>query len=140
MIALTPQAPDQLETPGVPAQPDQIIAPVVALTDAACKQIRRTLARKQQSLPGAFLRLGVKGGGCSGLSYIMGPDTEFDEGDRTWVTEDGIRVVIDTKSMAYLTGTVIDYDMKNLLEGGWVYKNPNAARSCGCGTSFTPAG
>ena len=139
MMTLTPQTPERLETPEVPALPEQIIAPAVDLTDGARKQIKRVLARKQQALPGAFLRLGVRGGGCSGLSYVMEPDIEFDESDRTWVTEDGIRVVIDKKSLTYLTGTVIDYDLKNLLEGGWVYKNPNAARSCGCGTSFTPA-
>jgi len=95
--------------------------------------------RKQQSLPGAFLRIGVRGGGCSGLSYQMEPDTEFDDRDLTWVTTDGIRVVVDQKSLGFLNGMTIDYDIKNLLEGGWVYKNPNAARSCGCGTSFTPA-
>jgi iron-sulfur cluster assembly protein len=54
------------------------------------------------------------------------------------VTDDGIRVVVDSKSLTFLNGMTIDYDIKNLLEGGWVYKNPNAARSCGCGTSFTP--
>jgi iron-sulfur cluster assembly protein len=69
----------------------------------------------------------------------MEPDTEFDDRDLTWVTTDGIRVVVDQKSLGFLNGMTIDYDIKNLLEGGWVYKNPNAARSCGCGTSFTPA-
>lgn len=131
--------PVELSTPDVPATPDQVIEPVVMLTESASKQIRRVLAKKQQAMPGAFLRIGVKGGGCSGMSYFMEPDTEFDELDRTWVTGDGIRVVIDVKSMKFLAGTTIDYNVKNLLEGGWVYNNPNAARSCGCGTSFTPA-
>lgn len=132
-------APAQLETPDVPATPEQVIEPVVFFTQSAAKQIRRVLAKKQQSIAGAFLRVGVKGGGCSGMSYFMEPDTEFDELDRTWVTGDGIRVVVDAKSMKFLAGTTIDYNLKNLLEGGWVYDNPNAARSCGCGTSFTPA-
>jgi iron-sulfur cluster assembly protein len=69
----------------------------------------------------------------------MDADTEEDDFDKTWVTEEGIRVVVDAKSLTFLTGMTIDYDIKNLMEGGFVYKNPNAARSCGCGTSFTPA-
>src|SRR5579884_4071919 len=92
----------ELATPDVPAEPDQIIEPTIALTDAARAQVRRVLARKQQALPGAFLRIGVKGGGCSGLSYFMEPDTEFDELDRTWVTDDGIRVVVDVRSLKFL--------------------------------------
>jgi len=139
MITLTPAAPDTIVTAEVPAEPSQIIPAAIDLTESARKQIRRVLVRKQQSLPGAFLRIGVRGGGCSGLSYQMEPDTEFDDRDLTWVTTDGIRVVVDQKSLGFLNGMTIDYDIKNLLEGGWVYKNPNAARSCGCGTSFTPA-
>jgi len=131
-------SPLKLATPDVPATSEQEIEAVVELTENARKQISRVLAKKQQALPGAFLRIGVKGGGCSGMSYFMEPDTEFDELDRTWVV-DGIRVVIDAKSMKFLAGTTIDYSLKNLLEGGWVYDNPNASRSCGCGTSFTPA-
>lgn len=137
--ALERAEPARIETPNVPAAPEQIVEPVISLTESASKQIRRVLAKKQQAMPGAFLRIGVKGGGCSGMSYFMEPDTEFDELDRTWVTQDGIRVVVDAKSMKFLAGTTIDYNLKNLLEGGWVYNNPNASRSCGCGTSFTPA-
>jgi iron-sulfur cluster assembly protein len=126
-------------TPEVSAMPEQVVAPAIEITDAARKQIARVLARRQQQdLPDAFLRVGVKGGGCSGLSYFMEPDTEFDDRDRTWVAEDGIRVVVDERSLQFLAGMTIDYDIKNLMEGGFVYQNPNAARSCGCGTSFTP--
>jgi iron-sulfur cluster assembly protein len=138
MIALTSKAPDTIETAAVPAEPDQIISPAIELTDSARGQIKRVLKRKQQLMPGAFLRIGVKGGGCSGLSYLMEPDTEFDDRDTTWVTDDGIRVVVDRKSLTFLNGMTVDYNIKNLMEGGWVYTNPNAARSCGCGTSFTP--
>jgi len=138
MITLTPNVPDSIEPVSVPAEPDQIISAAIELTEGARKQIKRVLIRKQQAMPGAFLRIGVRGGGCSGLSYQMEPDTEFDDRDKTWVTSDGIRVVVDQKSLTFLKGMTIDYDIKNLLEGGWVYKNPNAARSCGCGTSFTP--
>jgi iron-sulfur cluster assembly protein len=87
--------------------------------------------------PGVFLRIGVKGGGCSGYSYVMKPDIEFDEMDRTWELGDGLRIVIDRKSMRFLAGATLDYSIKNLLEGGFKFDNPNAVKSCGCGSSFT---
>ena len=138
MIALTPKEVAELRVPEVAAAPEQVIEPAVEFTDTARKQIKHALARKQAAEPDTFLRIGVKGGGCSGLSYMMEPDTEFDERDRTWVTADGIRVVADQRSLEFIAGMTIDYDLKHLMEGGYVYKNPNAARSCGCGTSFTP--
>ncbi len=138
MISTTLNIAETLEPIELHAAAGQVIPAAIGLTDSAKKQIRRVLIRKRQSLPGAFLRIGVRGGGCSGLSYQMEPDTEFDDRDMTWVTDDGITVVVDQKSLTFLNGMTIDYDIKNLLEGGWVYKNPNAARSCGCGTSFTP--
>ena len=116
----------------------RLVPEAIHITDAAQKQIARILARKQATMPGAFLRVGVKGGGCSGLSYAMEPDTEFDERDCSWTTESGVQVVVDEKSLEFINGMTIDYSIKNLMEGGFVYENPNAARSCGCGTSFTP--
>jgi iron-sulfur cluster assembly protein len=110
---------------------------VVALTDSARAQIRRVLAKKGD--PAAFLRLGVRGGGCSGLSYVMKPDTDFDpDFDRTWEEKGGPRIVVDHKSITFLRGATLDYSMKNLLDGGFKFDNPNATKSCGCGTSFTP--
>jgi iron-sulfur cluster assembly protein len=114
----------------------ETISPAVTLTEAARKQVHRILQKK--NLPDAFLRVGVRGGGCSGLSYMMQPDTETDEFDLTWLEPDGLRVVVDPKSVQFLQGTVLDYSTKNLLEGGFKFQNPNAAKSCGCGTSFTP--
>ena len=69
----------------------------------------------------------------------MEPDTETDDRDLTWRHEAGFDVVIDRKSLEFLAGVTIDWDIKNLMEGGFVWKNPNAAKTCGCGTSFTPA-
>lgn len=112
------------------------IDPQITLTAAAVRQVQRSLDRQAAA---AFLRIGVKGGGCSGLSYFMEADTQTDESDKTWVTDEGVRVVVDAKSLKFLTGMTVDYSIKNLMEGGFIYKNPNAARSCGCGTSFTPA-
>jgi len=113
---------------------DQIIEPVVTFTANAVKQMERALARKG----GAFIRIGVKGGGCSGLSYVFKPDSEFDELDRTWVLDSGMRIVTDGRSTKFIAGMNVDYDVKNLMEGGFVFDNPNATKSCGCGTSFTP--
>jgi iron-sulfur cluster assembly protein len=108
---------------------------VVALTDNAIKQVKRQMAKTGQE--GKFLRLGVRGGGCSGLSYVIDFDDEADpEFDRTYTVGD-LAVVVDRKSALYLKGTTLDYNIKNLMEGGFVFQNPNATRSCGCGTSFT---
>jgi iron-sulfur cluster assembly protein len=115
-------------------QPDQVIEPVVTFTETAVKQMQRALERKG----GAFIRLGVRGGGCSGLSYIFKPDAEFDETDQTWVLDSGLRIVTDARSTKFISGMTIDYDVKNLMEGGFKFDNPNAVKSCGCGTSFTP--
>lgn len=124
----------EVESPSPPE-----IEPAVTITDAAAKQIRRSLDKKNAAQPGAFLRLGVRGGGCSGLSYVMEPDYETDERDRAWTHSAGFTVVVDAKSLDFLAGVTLDWDIKNLMEGGFVWRNPNAARTCGCGTSFTPA-
>jgi len=108
---------------------------VLELTAAAVKQVRNLRSRKGNVDLG--LRVGVKGGGCSGLSYVMNLEEAPRDTDIVHQFED-IRVWVDPKSARFLQGMVIDYSIKNLLEGGWVYNNPNAGRSCGCGTSFTP--
>lgn len=109
--------------------------PLIAITDAAVRQVKRQMAK--QGAEGKYLRLGVKGGGCSGLSYVIDFDDEIDaEFDRTWTVGD-LNVVVDRKSALYLRDTTLDYNIKNLMEGGFVFNNPNAVRSCGCGTSFT---
>jgi iron-sulfur cluster assembly protein len=116
-----------------------VIEPAVAITDAAARQIRRALAKKADTMPNAFVRLAVKGGGCSGLSYVMEPHNIADNRDRQWMHPEGFLVVIDTRSLEFIAGSTIDYDIRNLMEGGFVWSNPKAAKTCGCGTSFTPA-
>lgn len=106
----------------------------VILTPGALAQIRRLLAKDGR--PEAFLRLGVKGGGCSGFEYVMKIDTVGKPIDLVFET-DGVKVVCDSKSAAYLQGSTFDYT-GNLIGGGFKFDNPNVARSCGCGTSFTP--
>jgi iron-sulfur cluster assembly protein len=99
------------------------------------------LARVQQLIAkdgreGVFLRLGVKGGGCSGLEYVIKLDTQPSKLDIS-VEIEGVRVVSDSKSAKFLDGAVLEFT-NNLIGGGFKFENPNAGRSCGCGTSFTP--
>jgi iron-sulfur cluster assembly protein len=81
------------------------------------------------------LRVGVKGGGCSGLSYVMDFDDKTDEFDEVIQLDGGLKVVIDRKSVLYLYGTELDYS-DGLNGKGFQWGNPNASRTCGCGESF----
>jgi iron-sulfur cluster assembly protein len=104
------------------------------LSEAAVKQVNEL--KRTQGLPAeTFLRMGVRGGGCSGLSYLLEFDTELGPHDREFDI-DGIRVVCDKKSYLYLNGTTLDY-VKQGLTGGFTFVNPGAKSSCGCGTSFS---
>jgi iron-sulfur cluster assembly protein len=81
------------------------------------------------------LRVGVKGGGCSGLSYVMDFDNTIESTDETVEIDGGLKVVIDRKSVLYLYGTELDYS-DGLNGKGFQWGNPNASRECGCGSSF----
>jgi iron-sulfur cluster assembly protein len=106
----------------------------VELTEAATRQVKEL--KQQQSLPETtFLRMGVRGGGCSGLSYLLEFDTELGPHDKQFEV-DGVTVVVDRKSYIYLNGTTLDY-VKQGLTGGFTFINPQAKSSCGCGTSFS---
>lgn len=82
---------------------------------------------------GGFLRLGVRGGGCSGFQYQLAID-EMGDGDIQW-DQDGIELICDRASLAYLTGAVLDY-RETFEESGFHFENPNATAACGCGSSF----
>lgn len=103
------------------------------LSETALKEVKRLMAG--QNLENAFLRVGVKGGGCSGLSYSLEFDTEVGPHDKT-LDIDGVKVVCDAKSYLYLNGTTLDYVTQGLT-GGFTFVNPNAKSTCGCGTSFS---
>jgi iron-sulfur cluster assembly protein len=105
----------------------------VILTEKASKQVKKLMA--EQKLDQVFLRMGVKGGGCSGLSYSLEFDTEKGKHDKTFEI-DGVPVVVDAKSYLYLNGTTLDYVTEG-LQGGFTFVNPQAKSSCGCGTSFS---
>ena len=104
------------------------------LSDAAVKQVKE-LRQAQNLGEDVFLRMGVKGGGCSGMSYALEFDNEVGPEDREFQI-DGVRVVCDTKSYLYLSGTTLDYVQEGLT-GGFTFGNPNAKSSCGCGSSFS---
>jgi iron-sulfur cluster assembly protein len=116
----------------------QVPAPApggLQVTASAVKRIRVILAKEGISPEEGGLRLGVKGGGCSGLSYSVGFDSHPRERDNIFTFED-VRVFIDPKSFVYLQGMTLDYE-ETLIRQGFNFINPNSARSCGCGTSFS---
>jgi iron-sulfur cluster assembly protein len=108
---------------------------VINITEAAASQIREMMVQGDEV--GAHLRVSVKGGGCSGLSYGMGFDRDINEDDHQ-LEQHGIKVLIDKDSVAILKGTKIDYK-ESLMGGGFTIDNPNAIASCGCGSSFKTA-
>jgi iron-sulfur cluster assembly protein len=105
------------------------------VTANAVRRIRVILAKEGISTDEGGLRLGVKGGGCSGLSYAVGFDAKSRERDNIFTFED-VRVFIDPKSFVYLKGMTLDYE-ETLMRQGFNFLNPNSSRSCGCGSSFS---
>ena len=106
---------------------------MIGITAKAAEKIKALLAEK--CLEDSALRVGVKGGGCSGLMYHMDFDKELKPGDKVFEAE-GVRVVVDPKSYIYLKGTTLDYS-EELMGAGFRFNNPNVKRACGCGESFT---
>lgn len=105
----------------------------IIITPRAAEEIRKIKA--SNNIPETHaLRLGVKGGGCSGLSYVLAFDERPREND-TVLTIEGLTVHVDPKSLFYLSGTTLDFS-DGLNGRGFVFSNPNAARTCGCGNSF----
>ncbi len=107
---------------------------LISVTESAREQIRR-LMKKENQPEGAALRVSVVGGGCSGLSYKMAFEKTPAEGDSI-IEQEGLRVLIDPRSALFLKGITIDYQ-DGLNGAGFTFQNPNAKRSCGCGTSFS---
>ncbi|WP_221567692.1 iron-sulfur cluster insertion protein ErpA [Alkalihalobacillus sp. TS-13] len=108
---------------------------MIIITEAAVNQIKQMMAAEEGD--NLNLRVGIQGGGCSGLSYGMGFDSEVQESD-TKFEQHGIGVVVDADSKKALEGTTIDYK-QNMMGGGFTIDNPNAIASCGCGSSFKTA-
>ncbi|TCT19072.1 iron-sulfur cluster assembly protein [Melghiribacillus thermohalophilus] len=108
---------------------------VVTITESASLQIKEMMKDEDQEK--VHLRFGVKGGGCSGLSYAMGFDYEITENDLTFESN-GIPVVVNKQDIPIIEGTTIDFK-QNMMGGGFTIDNPNAIVSCGCGSSFRTA-
>lgn len=107
--------------------------PIISLTDAALKEVKRLI--NVQGIEEGGLRLGVKGGGCSGLSYTINFDDKIGQYDQVYEI-DGVKVIVDAKSAIYLQGTQLDYQ-KDMMGGNFKFLNPNANKTCGCGESFS---
>lgn len=106
----------------------------VSLSERAIAEVQRIIT--EQNLPeGTGLRVGVKGGGCSGFSYTLGFDDQKKPTDQINEVE-GVTVMCDPKSFLYLNGTVVDFE-ESLMGRGFKFTNPNADKSCGCGESFS---
>lgn len=106
---------------------------MIKLTETAIQEVKRI--RNKQGDQNQYLRLGVESGGCSGLNYKMSFDDKIGEQDKLY-DFDGIKVVVDIRSLLYLMGMSLDYTGE-LLGGGFKFTNPNAKKSCGCGHSFS---
>lgn len=106
----------------------------VMLTERAASEVKKIL-QEQKLEEGTLLRVGVTGGGCSGFSYALGFDKAFDEKADSKYDHHGVSVVVDKKSALYLDGTTVDF-YDGLEKRGFTFDNPNAVKSCGCGSSF----
>ena len=107
---------------------------MIKVSERAKQQVTHLLQQENKG-DGFFVRVGVKGGGCSGLMYELDFDNEMKEGDKV-IEDKGVKIVVDKKSFLYLIGTELDYTA-GLNGKGFTFINPNASRTCGCGESFS---
>ncbi len=108
---------------------------MISVTPSAAEEVKRLIAKEQK--PDLGLRIGVKGGGCSGFSYVLQLDEANPKQYDQVFEQHGVKILVDAKSHLYLDGTTIDYKTNGLLGGGFEFQNPNAKKSCGCGSSFS---
>lgn len=109
---------------------------MITISEKALAHVIKLMEDSKISSSTHALRVGVKGGGCSGLSYVMDFDDKIDETDEVVNLDTGLKVVIDRKSVLYLFGTELTYS-DGLNGKGFQWENPNASRTCGCGESFS---
>ncbi len=106
----------------------------ITLTERAAEKMKKVFS--EHKMPeGSALRVGIKGGGCSGFNYVLDVTDKPSEDDEV-CESNGVRIACDPKSYLYVNGTEIDYS-DDLLKGGFVFNNPNAKGTCGCGASFS---
>ena len=107
----------------------------VILTELAAKEVRTIVASQELEADKVRLRIGVKGGGCSGFSYLLDLTETQKDSDEVF-EQHGIKIIIDPKSLLYLSGVTVDFK-DEIMGRGFVFNNPNASSSCGCGSSFS---
>ena len=107
----------------------------ISLTETAAREIKTIIEQQELDAETIRLRVGVKGGGCSGFSYLLDLTENHGDQDETF-EQHGVRIVCDPKSYLYLNGTNIDFK-DEVMGRGFVFNNPNATSSCGCGSSFS---
>lgn len=107
----------------------------VILTETAAREIKSIISQQELDADKIRLRVGVKGGGCSGFSYLLDLTESQKDTDESF-DQFGIKVICDPKSYLYLNGTTIDFK-DEIMGRGFVFQNPNATSTCGCGSSFT---
>ena len=108
---------------------------VISISEVAKNKVIELMKDDGFNYSSDFVRVGVKSGGCSGLSYDLNFDNEVNEDDKVY-EDNGVRIIVDKKSFLYLIGTTLEYS-GGLNGKGFVFNNPNAARTCGCGESFS---
>ena len=108
---------------------------MITVSDTAKQKVRSLMHEEGYNAEHDFVRVGVKRGGCSGLSYELKFDKEVGETDKVF-EDNAVRIVVDKKSFLYLVGTILEYS-GGLNGKGFVFNNPNAQRTCGCGESFS---
>jgi iron-sulfur cluster assembly protein len=128
-------APPSSEAPANDVSPASAPADGIHVTSKAVTRIRAAMAKEGISPAEGGLRLGVQGGGCSGLTYNIRFDAQPRQRDRIFEF-DGVRVFVDPKSFIYLHGMTLDW-VDTLMKQGFEFVNPNSSKSCGCGTSFS---
>ena len=121
-------------TPTTPGASQEQDAPL-RLTESAAKQVLEIVRREELDASKIRLRVGVKGGGCSGFSYLLDLTDAQKDSDEVFV-QHGVTVIVDPKSLLYLSGVVVDFK-SDIMQSGFVFNNPNATSTCGCGSSFS---
>ena len=107
----------------------------LTLTERAAEEVKRIMQEQKLDPEQAFLRFGIQGGGCSGFEYILGFVDAADDKDAHFESR-GVRIVTDSKSLQFTMGTKIDFHA-DIMQRNFVFDNPLASRTCGCGTSFS---